>query len=157
MIAKNSILLLILCCTLLGRTQSQTPDWQWARTPVASGPSGEVRSHAVATDGLGNVYSTGWYWDTDLTFGVNTLNFSSDGDIYLVKYDSLGNVIWALGATGSGFDETRSITIDGQGDIYVTGIYDSPTLTIGGITITNNNSGTIDMFLAKFEDRKSVV
>ena len=132
----------------------QVPSWQWAASPAGTG---EAETHAVAADASGNIYSTGWYYGTALTFGSTTLNFSGDGDIYLVKYDSAGNVLWAWSAGGSGFDEPRSIAVDGNGNVYVTGVFDSPSLTIGSTTLINDDSTTIDVFLAKFDSSGNVL
>ncbi|HTB32465.1 MAG TPA: T9SS type A sorting domain-containing protein [Bacteroidia bacterium] len=52
-------------------------------------------SLSVATDKAGYEYITGAFGDT-LIFGIDTLkNSAPESSIFFVKYDSLGNVIWA--------------------------------------------------------------
>jgi hypothetical protein len=44
----------------------------------------------------------------------------------------------------------RSIAVDASGNLYVAGLFRSPTLTFGSYTLTNAGAGTTsDMFLAK--------
>ncbi|MEJ0089588.1 MAG: SBBP repeat-containing protein [Limisphaerales bacterium] len=52
-------------------------------------------------------------------------------DMYLVKYDPAGNVLWARRAGGSGKDYGTAITLDGAGGIYVAGTSDSYPATFG--------------------------
>src|SRR5437870_4204039 len=87
---------------------SQVPDWVWARSAQANSPLAEDESVSVATDHAGNVYTTGIYKDS-IIFGSHVLYspFSGSTGIYLTKYDSSGNVIWArsdvrLSAQGGG-------------------------------------------------------
>lgn len=51
-----------------------------------------------------------------------------------------------------GNDRSQSIALDADGNIYVTGAFDSPTLDLGSITLTNSSGGTTkDVFVAKFQ------
>ena len=51
---------------------------------------------SVSTDATGNVFWTGNFNDYFITFGTDTLSNSHPGydDIFLVKFDALGNVLW---------------------------------------------------------------
>jgi hypothetical protein len=71
--------------------------------------------------------------------------------MFIVKYDSSGNILWAKSAGGVNNEEGYSITTDASGNIIVTGYFSSPATTIGSITLTNaDGSGYYsDMFIAK--------
>lgn len=76
---------------------------QWAKllgTPVGAA---ELEPYDMAMDNKGNVYITGKYWGY-ITFGqgVNTLestvgDIASDDDVFVLKCDKKGNVVWAQG------------------------------------------------------------
>ncbi len=70
-------------------------------------------------------------------------------DIFLVKYDDSGNVLWAKSAGGTDWDEGNSVAVDAYGNIYVTGYFDSPTITFDSDNLTN--AGNWDIFLVKYD------
>ena len=45
---------------------------------------------------------------------------------------------WASSASGSGLEESRGVSIDAEGNTYITGNFSSPTMTFGGDTLTNS-------------------
>jgi len=67
----------------------------------------------------------------------------------VVKYDSTGQVSWALSIGGPSWEYATSVATDLAGNIYLTGRFDSPTLTIGSFTLTNAGPGNSDIFLVK--------
>ncbi len=110
---------------------------------------------SVASDASGNIYLAGYFRDWTITFGSYTLKNTLSGanDIFLVKYNTDGNVLWAKGAGGKHYDDIYSIALDASGNIYITGKFDSPTIAFGS-TILNNihgpmNSRSWNIFLAK--------
>lgn len=60
-------------------------------------------------DAAGNTYVTG-----------SSFN-GTDYDWVTVKYDNLGNEVWAMSYGGPGLDEAEAIALDNNGDIVVTG------------------------------------
>jgi Beta-propeller repeat len=95
----------------------------WARQSFGSSNmyTPEQFGFSVATDKLGNVYMTGGFVDTAY-FGSYELMASYFPDVFLIKYDSTGNVIWAKQSiTTSGDGEGRSVAVDGKNNIYITG------------------------------------
>lgn len=70
------------------------------------------KSRAIATDGCGNVYVTG------SSYGVGT-----GQDYGTVKYDTEGNMLWAVRYNGPGntYDSATDLAVDGSGNVYVTG------------------------------------
>ena len=81
---------------------------------------------SVATDGSGNVYTTGEFEDTvDFDPGTAVDNHTSNGntDIYLSKLDSNGNSIWSRTWGGIGDDIGTSVAIDNFDNVYITGMF----------------------------------
>lgn len=80
--------------------------------------------NSVAADEEGNVYSTGFFWGTiDLDPGTGNLIRTSSGqsDMFISKVDSNGQLIWARHIGGKGADEGKQLTLDKDGNVYVTG------------------------------------
>ncbi len=124
----------------------------WARSAGGSFAGGNV-----VVDVNGNSYVTGSFYSDSLIFGNDTLLNAGAGhpDIFLVKYSSVGNPIWAKrfgGSLWSNYDVGRNISIDGAGNLYLSGYFDSPSIIFGSITLNNPSpSYNYAMFLAKFD------
>jgi hypothetical protein len=144
---------IIFALVLSANTFAQEPYCQWANAP--SGTS-EDKGNSVTTDASGNVYVTGQFVSPTITFGTTTLaNAGSNGDMFIVKYNAAGTVLWAKRAGGTGPDEGSSISTDASGNIYVTGYFISPTITFG--TTTLSNVGYMDIFIAKYDAAGNVL
>jgi hypothetical protein len=87
----------------------------------------------VTTDDSAYIYITGRFEGTvDFDPGPGTLNLTANGywDAYLVKMDSLGNLVWAdqfASNAPNGESEGFSIALDNQGTIYLSGKFDDTT------------------------------
>ena len=77
-----------------------------------NGPGGVDKAYALALDGTGNVYVTG-YSD----------GYSTSHDYTTVKYSSAGNQFWVARYNGpvNGADYAYALAVDGEGNAYVTG------------------------------------
>jgi hypothetical protein len=86
-------------------------DTAWVRR--YNGPADSTdRADAIAVDGSGNVYVTGY------SYGSGT-----DRDYATVKYDQSGNELWVRRYDGpaNSSDGASAIAVDGSGNAYVTG------------------------------------
>ncbi len=92
------------------------------------------------------MYATG-YFEGYVRFGNITLTSAGEHDVYLVKYDAAGNVLWAQQAGGTGEDQAYGISVDATGNVYVTGSFET-TATFGGTALTS--VGYTDIFIAKY-------
>jgi outer membrane protein assembly factor BamB len=115
-----------------GRLYAQAPSWVWAKSV------GNAQSPRIAVDASGNVYVTGSFSDDRLTFGSITLirnkettEFIPRADMFVVKYDPNGQVLWAKSAGGSEDEYARDIAVDARGNVYVIGEFQSDGLTLG--------------------------
>jgi len=122
----------------------------WAKS---IGGSGAESGNGVAADGAGNVYITGSFSGTvDFNPGAGAVTLTSaGGDVFLAKYDTAGNFIWARKMGGSGTDEGKAIALDTAGNIYITG-YFSNTADFGGtVTLVATGTNNNDIFITKYD------
>lgn len=117
---KRSIFVVLSC--LLGLWQSSilaaTQTWTWAQQADISAASSSASATAVATDAAGNTYVAGSFAGT-ARFGAYTLTGSGYTDIFLVKYDSAGTVLWAKQAGGMSCS-AGGLATDGS-EVFLTG------------------------------------
>jgi hypothetical protein len=121
--------------------------WDWAKTAVNGSSSDWCDPYAITTDSKGNIFEAGYEWGS-VTFGTYTVS----GGLFLVKYDSAGNVLWANGEGGSA--DAFSISTDKAGNAYVIGQFGT-TLTFGSINLTN--TGNSDVFYVKYDPNGNVL
>lgn len=133
----------------------------WARS---AGGTNHDYANSVAVDPSGNVYVAGYFTSDTIIFGsytlINTDNTTnSTSDLFLVKYNSSGNVLWAKSAAGLNNDEAASVSVDASGNAYITGYFSSYTLSFGTITLTNTDTinYTDDIFIAKYNTSGNVL
>jgi hypothetical protein len=143
--AWAGIVLLAIVLFPLTPAKAQPPPFRWV---AQAGSSFDDFSRGVATDSAGNSYVTGAFHDV-ANFGQTTLASSGGYDIFVAKYDSEGNALWASQAGGSGFDDYGlAIAADSAGNCYVTGAF-SGQATFGDNIF--NNLGGSDIFVAKYD------
>lgn len=117
----------------------------WAR---AFGGSLLDHCYAVTTDAAGNIYVTGDFTSTNITFAGTTLVPTQFGEAVLLKYDAGGNEQWAATATGDYHNEGTSVATDASGNVIMGGNFHSSVLDLGGTTLTN--AGDVDGFFARY-------
>lgn len=139
-----------LCLGLWQCTTELTPEHDSGRVSAINTPvmisARNTSGLDVALDSANNVYVTGSFFNT-ATFG--DVNKTAEGlvDIFVAKYDAAGTLQWVQAFGGSGYDEGRSIEVDKNGNVYVTGDY-SGYLSVGNTSVAS--LGSQDVFLAKF-------
>src|SRR5581483_8695676 len=115
-------------------------------------------AYSVAIDGAGNLYVAGGFQSPTATFGAITINNSDNSgnsnDVFIVKYNGNGNVIWAKSTGSVGNEYAIGNAADPAGNNYVTGYYQSATMTIGTKTLIN--AGSFDIFYAKYDSSGNV-
>src|SRR5437762_2182359 len=97
---KKLVIVIILAFVSL-IVKSQNIGWDWAKQSKGPITANGDAARGIITDTNGNIYITGSFHRTIITFGNTTLtNDTTNGssDIFLVKYDSLGNVLWGKSA-----------------------------------------------------------
>ena len=147
------ILAITLVLTILSiETQAQSTCF-WAKK---TGGNYEDAGTSVAIDASGNVFSLGYFYSSSISFtttasSVVTLNNNYGGsNMYLAKYDSCGNFLWAKQAFGHDGGSTigAALTTDAAGNVYVTGNYQTDTLFLGTTYLVK--TGGVNAFIAKY-------
>ncbi|MBK7970253.1 MAG: hypothetical protein IPK08_15650 [Bacteroidetes bacterium] len=136
------VLILIAFTSIINSIHAQSPDWLWAK---GTGGTNYNSGTDVCEDSFGNVYMSGNFQSLTLTLGATTLTNSGLSDIFIVKYDANGNELWALKVGNTDQDIAHSIAADAMGNIIITGVFFSSTLTFGNDTLLN--SGLRDLLL----------
>ena len=80
-----------------------------------------------AVDAFGNVYAVGGFRDSaDFDPGPGIFNLTSNGfnDIFIQKLDSAGNLKWVKQIGGTGYEYAEALTLDDQGNIYISGSFE---------------------------------
>lgn len=119
--------------------------FQWVKTFEAT--DGE-RDNRIAIDTTGNIYVTGGFRGVK-PFGTFTGTSNGGRDIFVIKYDSSGNLLWLRTAGGLLDDRGNSVAIDAHQDVYITG--ELRDIVVFGTDTVNNNGGPNgrDVFVAK--------
>ncbi|WP_156040946.1 hypothetical protein [Chondromyces apiculatus] len=98
-------------------------------------------------DAAGNVSVTGGFRDV-LSLGGGHLESAGSEDVFVVKHDRCGAVMWAKRFGDQQFQEARSIDLDQHGNILVAGWLQGSVDFGGGPLISN---GLTDGFVAKLD------
>jgi len=137
--------------------------FQWAKT--WGGVEGDL-GYGVAVDGSGNVYVTGIFSETvdfDPGPGVDNHITIDDYDIFLSKFDWSGNFLWARTwggqpQPGDDYDTGRGVAVDGSGNVYVTGWFQTTAdFDPGPGEDYHTSSGWWDAFLSRFDSSGNFV
>jgi len=111
--------------------------------------------YSISVDNLGNRIVAGDFTggaDFDPTSSIKNLTTSIfDSDIFIAKYNSIGEYIWAIQIGGTYYEEIKSVTTDLDGNIYATGyFYQLADFDPSTNIITLASNGIDDIFIAKY-------
>ena len=115
----------------------------WAR---GGGGASFDRGASVVVDAAGNAYVTG-HFGSVATFGPFTLTSSGRYDMFVAKYSSSGEVLWARRAGGLKDEWASDIAVDGAGSVFATGTF-YETADFDGVALTS--AGDRDVYVAKY-------
>lgn len=134
---------------------AQNHYFAWAKQ--AGGDKAE-QGNSITVDKDGNLYTTGKYSSTgDFDPGVGVFNLNTNvwnHQIFVQKLTPDGDLIWAKGFGGSGYDQGEKIRTDLDGNVYVTGWFEN-TVDFDGLIKTAN--GSRDIFLMKLSSSGTVL
>ena len=130
-------------------------DVQWG---AYMGSPGADSGTSVATDVTGNVYVTGYYtglmnlYSSSNTYVSNLAQYGGQ-DVFIVKYDTNGQVRWGARTGSPGTDAGTSLATDVSGNVYVTGYYTGlmNIYSSSNVYVSNlSQYGGQDVFLIKY-------
>ncbi len=94
----------------------------WAKT--FGGSASDDPTNIVVSNN-GNIFLSGIYGSADVDFdpgnGVYNLPFNGWVDIFYLKLDANGNLIWCKGIGGSEYDSPISFVLDASENLYISG------------------------------------
>jgi hypothetical protein len=119
---------------------------KWVNT--IGGPGNE-QGMAVSLDASGNIYVAGRYTSPSILSGSLTNNSNSGlGDIFILKYNSSGNIVWAKSYGGSSDEWPVAFVADAAGNTYLAGNFSSIGVNFSGHGVIQSGGG--DAFVTRF-------
>lgn len=127
----------------------------WAKS--AGQPDYADQSYSVSTDGSGSAYITGFFYTPSISFDSVSLSNAGYADIFIAKYDSIGNVVWAKRAGGPSDETGYAVAADSAGTVFITGQFSEPACTFGALVVTTPVNGYIPLFLVKYDGNGNAI
>lgn len=128
-----------------------TGNFVWAQR---AGGIGEDRAKAIAVSGT-NVYVAGSFSGPTADIGATILVNGGATDGFVAKIIDAGStssISWAQAVSSAGNQDVAALALRGN-SVYVTGYFESPTVSLGGTVLTS--VGLNDIFVAKLSDTGS--
>jgi hypothetical protein len=116
---------------------------------------------AVATDGLGRVWMTGFTWSQGISAGENVYRDAIFGrqDVFVARLDPTSSgelsLVLLTYIGGSEDDEASAIAIDANNQVYIAGSTTSTDFSLAGNSPQTSNGGERDAFVAKINPTES--
>ena len=113
------------------------------------GADGIDQGFALAVDGIGNVYVTGYSF---ATWGSPLSAHNGGADAFAAKLDSSGTLIWNTFVGSAAADQGNAVAVDASGNVYLAGLssgtWGSP---------VNAFAGFYDAFAAKLDSSGTLI
>jgi chitodextrinase len=111
------------------------------------GGASDEQAWSVALDANGNVFVGGSFsGTTDL--GGGPMSGAGGTDMFVAKYSATGTYQWAKRFGGADSDAVKSLAVDTDGNVIVTGYFSGSPVNLGGNDLYG--SGGFTVFLAKY-------
>lgn len=120
-------------------------DILWVRK---AGGLDEDKAFAIAVDDLGGVYFSGAF-KAFAAFGNKVIVSKGNDDIFITKFDTEGNFVWANRAGGNQEDMALGIAVDAENGCYITGSFMN-TADFGTRTLFTPSVSS-EIFIAKID------
>lgn len=121
---------------------------------TSEGRSLDDIARGVAVDATGNIYVTGSFQSSGVGNGPYGLTSAGQSDVFVAKYDPLGNLVWAKSFGGTGSDSAMGIAVDSAGKCYVAGEFQG-SFVVGTTKLTS--IGAKDCFVVKYDSSGPVL
>ncbi len=123
----------------------------WAKT--AGGKLYDV-GYGVTSDKNNDIIITGTF-SNSINFNGIGLDGHSYSDIFVAKYDSSGNILWAHSGGSNGFyNSGNAVAVNSNNDIFIAGTI-SDTATFDNLTVTS--IGGADAIIAKYDVNGNII
>jgi len=122
----------------------------WARGAISTPSLIRLSGNSVKTFG-NSVYLAGEFEGDSALFGSNLITNSGEySEIFLTKYDNMGNNLWAKSLGTESYDYGKGLAMDNDGNIYVTGTTNGKYFQLNAITLDTIVGGN-NTIVAKFD------
>lgn len=138
--------------TMTLHASGHAPQFAWA---LNCGGEGDDLGWNITSDAAGNTFVVGSFSGV-ATFGTTNLTSRGGLDMFLMKVDASGHVLWVRQGGGPSDDEGKGVALDSNGNIYVTG-YFTTNSTFDSVSIDAGSNRQHDLFLAKYNSAGDVV
>lgn len=111
------------CIASLLALQINAQSFEWAHS-ITGGQFDQMTAWATCMDSQGAVITIGSFvnsTDLDPGPGVFTVTSNGDADVFIQKVDAFGNFMWGASFGGSSSEWARSVAVDAQNNIVLTG------------------------------------
>lgn len=105
------------------------------------------RIFGVSVDAQGNIHLAGRfesYIDLDPGPGTTTLNSAGSGDVFVVKWDANGTLLWGRSMGGAQLDAATGVAVGPAGEVAVSGFFQSLSMDAdpgaGELLLTSTNT-----------------
>ena len=124
----------------------------WAKQMGGAIAEGAI-SRGIELDASGNVYIIGEFTGTaDFDPNAGTANLTSfNSDIFICKLSTTGTYMWAKNIGGTNPAYGIAIEVDGSGNVYTTGQFQSTADFDPGVGVYNMSAVNGDAFLSKLD------
>ncbi len=125
---------------------------------AALSDTGRERITNIAFDKLGNYYIVGIFDGPKLELCTeNFVNAAENAyDIFVAKFDSSDQCVWARHAGGADDELPTSIAVDSIGNCYITGSFNSASITFGAYPLVNSGGSNSEIFIVKYDPSGTV-
>lgn len=113
---------------------------------VAFGGIGADECKAVAADNEGNSYVAGYLGSTGVTIQNETISSLGGYDVFVLKFNPEGNLLWARTYGSATNDQAKAIAIDNDGNVTVAGYFQA-SMVVGASTLVSASG--LDAFVFK--------
>jgi len=112
----------------------------------------------ISVAGDGSCYVTGFTESSDFpTRNAYNSTYGGNGDVFLAKFSSIGQLLWSSYLGGNESDEGKSIAVASDGSCYVTGETRSSDFPTQNAFDSTPDGGYRDAFVSKFSTNGSLL
>src|SRR5690606_7299721 len=138
-VCKMPFLILYLSTFLIISNSYSQVEESWVKRYTTS-VNGQDNATAITVDVAGNVYVTGSSAVEEANYELATIKYNSDGEqLCLKRYNGPGN----------GLDFAKSVVVDADGNVFITGVSDGDGSNSDFATIKYNSDG-VELWVKRY-------
>ncbi|MCX6258526.1 MAG: T9SS type A sorting domain-containing protein [Bacteroidia bacterium] len=127
----------------------------WAKIIDGTGWNAYTHATSIIADQNSNIYISGDFQCPTLVLDTVTLTNSGYSNIFISKYATSGDLIWAKTAGGTDADYSFDIAADNSSNTFLIGYFQSPSIAFGDIVLQNEDTSSVyytyPMFITKYD------